>query len=118
VPVIYHIATAADWELAVAEGAYTTSTAGRSLAEEGFIHASSASQVNATANRFYRGRSGLVLLVIEVGRLNAPRKYEDVPGAGEPFPHLYGPLNVAAVTGVVPLAAEPDGSFSIDPPGA
>jgi uncharacterized protein (DUF952 family) len=34
---IYHIATASDWAQAQAAGEYTTSTLGRTLAEEGFI---------------------------------------------------------------------------------
>ena len=37
---IYHIAVRADWERALADGAYTRSTVDRTLAEEGFIHAS------------------------------------------------------------------------------
>ena len=39
---IYHIATTADWDRAGRDGEYTTSTRGRTLAEEGFIHASTA----------------------------------------------------------------------------
>ena len=35
---IYHIATAADWAQAQRDGQYATSTRGRTLAEEGFIH--------------------------------------------------------------------------------
>ena len=37
---LYHIATVPDWEQAQRDGEYTTSTRGRSLSEEGFIHAS------------------------------------------------------------------------------
>ena len=37
---IFHIATAVEWEAATRSGSYTTSTLGRTLAEEGFIHAS------------------------------------------------------------------------------
>jgi uncharacterized protein (DUF952 family) len=51
---IYHIAVRADWERALADGAYTRSTVDRTLAEEGFIHASAASQVARTANAYYR----------------------------------------------------------------
>jgi uncharacterized protein (DUF952 family) len=36
---IFHIATLADWKQAAESGSYTTSTLGRTLAEEGFIHA-------------------------------------------------------------------------------
>ncbi len=37
---IYHVATLADWTAAQAAGAYTTSTYGVSLAQEGFLHCS------------------------------------------------------------------------------
>jgi len=110
--VIYHIATRADWERALADGEYTRSSAGKTLAEEGFIHASQASQVARTANRFYRDVPGdLVLLVIDPGLLGAEVRYEDVPGAELPFPHIYGPLNVDAVVRARPFAAGPDGLF-------
>jgi uncharacterized protein (DUF952 family) len=36
---IFHVATAADWQQARADGSYRTSTYGRSLARERFIHA-------------------------------------------------------------------------------
>jgi len=109
---IYHIARAGDWEQAQADGVYTTSSVGRTLAEEGFIHASQASQVTRTANKFYRDAPGdLVVLVIDTGRLRAELRYEDVPGADLPFPHIYGPLNADAVIAVRPLLPGPDGTF-------
>jgi uncharacterized protein (DUF952 family) len=116
-PIIYHIATADDWSRAVTEGQYTTSTIGRTLAEEGFLHASGASQVNWVANHYYRGvPGGLVLLVIDTALLTAPLRYDDVPGWDEPFPHIYGPLNPGAVLEAVPLRAGPGGTYAIDPP--
>ena len=110
---IYHIATRADWERALADGEYTRSSVDKTLAEEGFIHASQASQVARTANRFYRDVAGdLVLLVIDPGLLGAEVRYEEVPGAELPFPHVFGPLNVGAVVDVRPFAAGPDGTFT------
>ncbi len=110
---IYHIATRADWERALAEGQYTRSSVDKTLAEEGFIHASQASQVTRTANKFYRGVPGdLVLLVIDPGLLRAEVRYEDVPGAELPFPHVYGPLNTDAVIAARPFAPGRDGTFS------
>lgn len=113
---IYHIATRADWEQARRDGAYTISTASRTLAQEGFIHASQAAQVAAVANMFYRGVPGdLVVLVIDPGRVRAEIRYEDVPGASAPFPHIYGPLNTDAVLAVHPLPPGPDGEFTFAP---
>lgn len=113
---IYHIATRADWERALADGEYTRSSVDKTLAEEGFIHASQASQVARTANKFYRDvAGGLVLLVVDPGRLRSEVRYEEVPGAPLPFPHVYGPLNIDAVVGVRPFAAGPDGMFTFTP---
>lgn len=110
---IYHIARRADWERARADGEYTRSTVDKTLAEEGFIHASQAPQVAGTANKFYRDvPGGLVLLVIDPGLLRAEVRYEDVPGAELPFPHIYGPLNADAVVEARPFAPGPDGTFA------
>jgi uncharacterized protein (DUF952 family) len=116
---IYHIATRADWDQARADGVYTRSSVDKTLAEEGFIHASQASQVTRTANKFYRDVPGdLVVLVIDTGLLRAEVRYEDVPGAELPFPHIYGPLNVDAVLAATPFAPGPDGTFSFTAAGS
>ena len=113
---IYHIATRADWERAERDGEYTASTIGRTLAEEGFIHASGPAQVTGVANRYYRGlRDELLLLVIDPERVLAEIRYENVPGADAPFPHIYGPLNADAVVAVRPLTAGPGGTFAFAP---
>ena len=114
---IYHIATRADWEQAAAAGEYITSSVGTTLAEEGFIHASQASQVARTANKFYRDVPGdLLLLVIDPGLVGPEVRYEQVHGAELPFPHIYGPLNVDAVTEARPFAPGPDGVFAFTGP--
>ena len=43
--------------------------------------------------------------------MNAELRREEV--AGERYPHLYGPLELAAVVEVVPLPARPDGGFDV-----
>lgn len=116
---IYHIATRGDWTRAQRDGEYTTSTIGRSLAEEGFIHASQATQVAEVANGLYRGVPGeLVLLVIDPDRVRAEIRYEHVPGADAPFPHIYGPLNPDAVVATRPFRPAPDGTFTFPGPAA
>jgi uncharacterized protein (DUF952 family) len=110
--IIYHVATAADWARAQRDGEYTTSTRGRTLGEEGFIHASTAGQVAPVANLFYKGEPDLVVLVIDTERVGSEIRYEQVPGWDAPFPHIYGPLNAAAVVDTRPLEADPDGEFS------
>ena len=108
--VVFHIATRAEWELALVAGAYRTG----SLDTEGFIHCSSAEQVAGTANRFFVGRTDLVLLFIDGERLGAALRYDpvaDPPGAV--FPHVYGPINLAAVFEVVALEPAEDGRFQL-----
>ncbi len=97
--VIYHIISRADWETASQQGSYRAA----SLASEGFIHFSTRRQVPRTLAKFYAGRSGLVLLCVEVDRLKSELRYEEADG--QLFPHLYGPLNLDAVIEVLPIEA-------------
>ena len=103
VTLIYHITTAAEWAQAQRDGQYTKSTLDRTLAEEGFIHASQAAQVARVANAFYQGVPDLVLLTIDTERVGSPIRYEQVPGQDLPYPHIYGPLNVDAVVEARPF---------------
>ncbi|MGE0495141.1 MAG: DUF952 domain-containing protein [Vulcanimicrobiota bacterium] len=101
---LYHITTLAAWGQS---DPYVTD----SLANEGFIHFSTAAQVAWVANDRFRGRDHLWLLVIDPARLTAPVVFEDCYQTGQEFPHLYGPLERAAVVALLPLAPGPDGSF-------
>jgi uncharacterized protein (DUF952 family) len=104
---IYHLAEPADWAAALGSGRYERSTRGRSLAEEGFIHASTAEQWPVVRRSFYADVAGpLLLLEIDPGLLTSPLVVEvGDPETGEEFPHLYGPLDVAAVVSVTELAS-------------
>jgi uncharacterized protein (DUF952 family) len=81
------------------------------FAREGFIHCSTASQVTRVANAFFAGRVDLLLLMIDVGRVPAPIRDENLTGGAELFPHVYGPLPRAAVVAVRPLRLRDDGTF-------
>jgi uncharacterized protein (DUF952 family) len=99
---IFHIATAADWQAALESGDYTTSTLGRTLAEEGFIHASRPEQVRPVWQAFYHDvEEPLVLLTIDTDKLDVPWREE--PVGADTFPHVYGPLSPQAVVEVQPL---------------
>ncbi|CAI9405018.1 DUF952 domain-containing protein [Nocardioides sp. T2.26MG-1] len=102
---IFHIATLADWIAARETGTYATSTRGRTLAEEGFIHASRADQWEGVRAAFYADVSEpLVLLEVDTGLLDVPVVEEEpAPGAGVTFPHVYGVIRPAAVVAVTPL---------------
>ncbi len=101
---IFHIAKVADWEAAQAVGEYRVSTLGHSLEQVRFLHASFAGQWPAVHEAFYAGLDQpLVLLEIDAGLLGVPVVVEAPPGTDEKFPHIYGPLPVAAVVAVSPL---------------
>ncbi|QFG23254.1 DUF952 domain-containing protein [Actinomadura sp. WMMB 499] len=103
---LLHIAERRHWEAARDAGvSYTMSTLGRTLDDEGFVHCSSGmDQVRGVLDRFYTGvdRAGLVLLVIDASRLDAPVR--DEPAGDELFPHVYGPIPVGAVIDARPLS--------------
>jgi uncharacterized protein (DUF952 family) len=111
---IFHITSRIAWNEAQQRGDYRA----ESLATEGFIHCSTISQVLPVANNFYKAQNGLVLLLIEPTLLSSPLKWE-APSGGpppgvadeDPFPHIYGPLNLDAVIKVVDLERNADNEF-------
>ena len=103
---IFHIATEADWAQAQRTGAYTTSTIGVTLAEEGYLHASREEQWAGVRDRYYTDvAEPLLLLEIDTDLLDVPWVEElPAPEATETFPHIYGPLNPSAVVRTAPLS--------------
>jgi uncharacterized protein (DUF952 family) len=95
-----------------AAGTYERSTIDTSLEEEGFIHCSFPEQVQATADRYYRGRDDIVLLRIDPDRLGVEVVVEEAR-SGERFPHVYGPIPVDAVTSAQPVPMGPDGRLDL-----
>lgn len=119
--VIYHIAAQSDWEAAQQTGRYCSP----SLSEEGFIHCSTALQVERSANKFFSGRRDLLLLCIDPARLTSelrveapidPRTQQPEAGRSDLFPHIYGALNTDAVISAAPFLPDADGKFTL-PPG-
>jgi uncharacterized protein (DUF952 family) len=108
--VLVHLCGREQWARARQQGGIQPDASGGD-----FIHLSTPEQVHLPANRLYRGRDDLVLLRIDPVLLDAPVRWE--PGvATDPesmlFPHLYGPLPVAAVVGVTAYPPGDDGSFA------
>jgi uncharacterized protein (DUF952 family) len=116
---IFHITSRSAWLAAQKSGGYVAP----SLAAEGFIHNSTSTQVLPVAEKFYKGKTDLVLLVIDPARLASDLKWEapfdgaPPPGvpSGEPFPHVYGPINLDAVIQVLDLETDSNGRFSLPP---
>ena len=98
---IFHLTEPARWRRSLDEGSHTGSTRGVELDAEGFIHCSTAEQWSGVIDRFYAGVPELVLLHVDESKLTAPLRWEAVGGASDPdgelFPHVYGPIDLAAV---------------------
>ena len=97
--VAYKIIDAAEWREAVAEGAYAGSAV--DLAD-GYIHLSTAVQLDETARKHYAGRENLMLLTVDLTALDDTIVWEPSRG-GALFPHIYGPLPAKAVTEAAPF---------------
>ena len=111
---IFHILQRAAWEDALRRGLYRPA----SLENEGFIHCSTQAQLMETANRWYHGQEDLVLLSIDPLRLGPELRYEPPANPSDErraqiFPHVYGPLNLDAVTRAIELPREADGTFRL-----
>lgn len=97
----YKIIDAADWDAAQVAGAYAGSAV--DLAD-GYIHMSTADQLAETAQKHYAGRTGLVLLTVDLEALGPDLVWEPSRG-GALFPHLYASLPVSAVIQAAPFDA-------------
>ena len=114
---ILHITTRAAWEEAQPHGEYSAP----SLSIEGFIHCSTLSQILPVAENFYKGKKGLVLLVIDPALLASALRWEApferiLPSGiseGEKFPHVYGHINLNAVVKVVDFEESESGEFTL-----
>jgi uncharacterized protein (DUF952 family) len=88
---ILHVATRTDWEQAEVSGSYT----GNTLVSEGFIHCAKPDQLMHVLTKYFPVLTDHAIVEIDSDKVEAEVRWE---GVTEPFPHIYGPLNVSAVT--------------------
>lgn len=67
---------------------------------DGYIHMSTAEQLDETLTRHFQGQIGLVVAKINLANFGDALKWE-VSRGGEHFPHLYGALPFSEVLAVV-----------------
>jgi len=81
-----------------------------SLETEGFIHCTNGPvEMVATADRHYAADPGdFVILTIDLDRVTSPWSVEDPAGI---YPHIFGPIDRAAIVAVVPAPRDADGRF-------
>lgn len=110
---LFHITERSAWVAARRTGDYRLSTRGVTLEQEGFIHCSLRHQLRGVAERFYSDLDDLVVLVIDDDKLTVPVRYE-APAPGEsPYPHVYGPIPVDAVTEVIDVTRDHAGRMNL-----
>ncbi len=107
---LVHLCGQREWDQACVAGVLEP----ESLSDVGYIHLSTQEQVHLPANRLFAGRLDLAVLYVDRAALVAPLMWE--PGVpGDPvsmlFPHLYGPLPIAAVVASRPYRPGPNGRF-------
>ena len=104
-PVIYHLTTLHEWEEAQDRGVYEPS----SFQREGFIHCSTEDQLDSVMKKHFQQHENLVKLVIDPARVTQKLQYDFNEQSKQEFPHIYGPLNLEAVTQIVfldPITSE------------
>jgi uncharacterized protein (DUF952 family) len=102
----YHLTPRAWWE-AADHGAPLRAP---SLDVEGFIHCTDgAAEMVATANRHYATDPGeFVILTVDLDRISTVWRVEDPSGI---YPHVFGPIDRAAIVRVVPAPRDAAGVF-------
>jgi uncharacterized protein (DUF952 family) len=106
---IYKICPASAWREAERQGVYRGSA---DDIRDGFIHFSLPSQVAETARKHFFGQTGLFLIAVDADALGDALRWE-LSRNDENFPHLYGELDLGAVTDVLDLRAQSDGTHDI-----
>jgi uncharacterized protein (DUF952 family) len=109
VRLIYKICPASAWREAERRGVFRGSPVDIG---DGFIHFSTAAQVAETARKHFFGQTGLFLIAVDADALGDTLRWEPSRN-DELFPHLYGELDLGAVTGVLSMHARSDGYHDI-----
>jgi uncharacterized protein (DUF952 family) len=103
---IYHIISEEDWKNVSKKESYSPD----SLSSEGFIHFSMSDQVNEVVKRYYKEVDDLMLLKVEISKLQSNLKFESVVNYGI-YPHLYSELKLENVVGVYRIQKNDDGDY-------
>jgi uncharacterized protein (DUF952 family) len=104
---IYLLSSQAEYQQSLNEGTLTRD----SLKSEGFIHATPRSQLTRLANKYYKDKVQPLILVVDKTLILPEVKWE--PATGGLYPHIYGPLNMNAVTAIEEISLNENGSFCL-----
>lgn len=89
----FHLAAKDDWEAQDQSALYIHP----SLDTEGFIHTSYFSELKISYEKYFKPEDQLVLMGIDLSKVEAEVKINDVPSRNALFPHIYGKLNKSAI---------------------
>jgi uncharacterized protein (DUF952 family) len=106
---IYKICPAPAWREAERQGVLRGSPVD---VRDGFIHFSTAAQVEETARKHFAGQAALFLIAVDADALGDALRWERSRN-DELFPHLYGELDLGAVVGIHSMLTRSDGSHDI-----
>ena len=106
---IYKICPASAWREAERQGVFRGSPVDL---RDGYIHFSTASQVEETARKHFAAQTGLFLIAVDADALGDALRWEHSRN-DDLFPHLYGELDLGAVTAVLSMRTRSDGFHDI-----
>lgn len=104
---VYKILRPAEWQVLQADGLLDGSPDDR---RDGFIHLSTAAQLDGTLEKHFVQDSAVIVLEIDAARLGDGLRWEPSRG-GALFPHLYRALAMDDVVAVRPLTKGPGGGW-------
>lgn len=99
---IFKIISRPDLAEMIASGIYHGSPAD---ARDGFLHFSTEKQIPGTLQKHYQGVSDLWLVAVDPDTIGNLLRWE-ISRDGDRFPHLYGPLPLAAVQKIEPVHSD------------
>ncbi|MBY0281344.1 MAG: DUF952 domain-containing protein [Alphaproteobacteria bacterium] len=93
-PIIYKLVLLQEWQDFQKEDVYKGSALDQA---DGYMHCSTKDQIQGTLEKFFTGKTDVILLSIDTSKIKQHLKWEKSPRSGRIFPHLYGPLPLTAV---------------------
>jgi uncharacterized protein (DUF952 family) len=102
---IYKVLTSEQWAAAEAGGPVQAPVD----VKDGYVHFSTAAQLQDTLTKWFIGQRGCVLLAFDAGDFGAQLRWEAARG-GDLFPHVYGDVRASSARKRWMLEMGPDGA--------
>lgn len=103
---LYKIVRPAEWQALTTLGRWPGSA---DDVRDGFVHLSTAAQVQGTLDRHFVGEALVHLLMVDAEKLPGEALRWEASRGGALFPHLYAPLEAEAIHAEAAIAADPSG---------